>query len=164
MHSSIFTVSDYKLTDLLSSAGATIGIIIAGTIFLQFLSTKYVELSARFREMAAEYRTGKGEEPRHAPLRTQLWVYRRRLVLLNWGSCLGALELLFFWLAVLSGGLSLLKPTYRWILIVGTCGLFAGLICIGAAVALELVESILTAREIREEVADLDEGARGRAS
>ena len=36
-------VSAYKLTDLLGSAGATIGTFIGGTIFLQFLSSKYVD-------------------------------------------------------------------------------------------------------------------------
>jgi hypothetical protein len=37
-------VSDYKLTDLRSTAGATIGVITAGTIFLQFLISKYADL------------------------------------------------------------------------------------------------------------------------
>ncbi len=38
MFATILQISDYKLTDLLSAAGATIGVIIAGTIFLQFLT------------------------------------------------------------------------------------------------------------------------------
>jgi hypothetical protein len=61
----LLAVSDYKLTDLLSTAGATIGIIIAGTIFLQFVNTKYLELSGRYRELACEYRGVPGEHGRH---------------------------------------------------------------------------------------------------
>src|SRR3954447_5804691 len=103
MSQSLWDVAEYKLTDLLSAAGATIGIIIAGTIFLQFLSSKYTELSGRYRELATEYRGAEREKPRHAPLRTQIQVYRRRLVLLNRASWLGAVALLCFLLAVLVG-------------------------------------------------------------
>ena len=154
------SVSEYKLTDLLSSAGATIGVIIAGTIFLQFLSTKYTELSGRFREMAGEYRGVPGEQDRHAPLRAQIQGYRRRLVLLNWASWLGAVALLFFLSAVMAGGFSLLYPPVRAIRAVGTFGLMAGLLLIAVAVFLELVESIVARKEIGDEIADLDDEAR----
>ncbi len=49
-------ISDDKLTDLLGSAGATIGIIIAGAIFLQFMSTKAIELTTHSRELTGDYR------------------------------------------------------------------------------------------------------------
>ena len=153
----LMTVSEYKLTDLLSSAGATIGVIIAGTIFLQFLSTKYTELSGRFREMAGEYRGVSGEQDRHAPLRAQIQGYRRRLRLLNWASWLGAVALLFFLSAVMAGGFSLLYPPVRAIKAVGTFGLMAGLLLIAVAVFLELVESIVARKEIGDEIADFDD-------
>lgn len=85
----VFEVSDYKLTDLLSSAGGAIGIIIAGVVFLPFVSSKYVELAGRYREMADEYRGRESDEPRHGPLRRQTRVYHR-LRLLNRASWLGA--------------------------------------------------------------------------
>ena len=152
-------VSEYKLTDLLSSAGATIGVIIAGTIFLQFLSTKYTELAGRYREIASEYRGVDGAHGRHDPLRSQIQGYRQRLVLLNRASCLGALALLNFLTAVLAGGLSLAFPPIRAFKAVGTFGLAAGLLLIAAAVTLELVESYMARKEIWHEIADLDEEA-----
>lgn len=160
MFASITEVAEYKLTDLLSSAGATIGVIIAGTIFLQFLSTKYTELAGRLRELAGEYRGMPGEQGRHGPLRAQIQQYRTRLVLLSRASWLGAVALLCFLLAVLAGGLSMVYPPVRTIRTVGTLGLFLGLLLMTAAVALELVESIMARKEIGEEVADLDEEAR----
>src|SRR5688500_7549329 len=113
MFASITDIAEYKLTDLLSSAGATIGVIIAGTIFLQFMSTKYLELSSRYRELTKEYRGKAAEEPRHDPLRTQIRIYRCRLRLINRASWLGALALLSFLSAVLSGGLSMAYPAVR---------------------------------------------------
>lgn len=160
----IGTVAPYKLTDLLSSAGATIGIIIAGTIFLQFLSNKYTELSGRYRQLTGEYRGVKCEQNRHAPLRSQIRLYRRRLNLLNWASWTAALALQCFLLAVIAGGMSLLYPPVVAIRTLGTAGLLAGLILIGVAVGIDMVESILSRKELEEEIADLDEEARGLAS
>ena len=160
MLASLMDVAAYKLTDLLSSAGATIGVIIAGTIFLQFLSTKYTELSGRYREMAGEYRGVNSEQDRHAPLRSQIKRYRRRLRLLNRASWLGAVALLFFLAAVLAGGLSMLYPPVQWIRAMGTIGLGAGLVLMAVAVSLELVESVMARDELEVEIADLDEEAR----
>lgn len=153
-------VSEYKLSDLLSSAGATIGIIIAGTIFLQFLSTKYTELIGQLRVIASEYRGKPDDQPRHGPLQGQIRLYRRRLVLLNWAATLGAVALLSLLAAVLAGACSMVYPSLRAIKTVGTVGLVVGLIIITAAVALELAETIMARKEIFEEIADLDDQAR----
>ncbi len=156
----LMAIAEYKLSDLLSSAGATIGVIIAGTIFLQFLSTKYTELAGRLREITSEYRGVGDNHGRHAPLQSQIKGYRRRLGLLNWASCLGAVALLCFLVAVLAGGLSLAFPPVRTIKAVGTVGLLVGLLLMAAAVTLELVESILARQEIWDEICDLDEEVR----
>lgn len=150
-------IAEYKLTDLLSSAGATIGVIIAGTIFLQFLSSKFTELGERYRELTQEYRGVSGEQTRHKPLRTQIRNYRHRLVLLNRASWLAAVALLCFLAAVLAGGLSLAFPPIRAFKVVGTAGLGAGLVLVAVAVALELCESVAARREILEEISDLDD-------
>jgi len=156
----ITEVAEYKLTDLLSSAGATIGVIIAGTIFLQFLSTKYLELSSRYRELTREYRGKHADEPRHGPLRTQIRIYRKRLRLINRASWLGAIALLSFLFAVLAGGFSMAFPPVRAFKAVGTAGLFFGLVFVAAAVCVELYESILARHEVGEEIADLDDDVR----
>ena len=151
---------DYKLTDLLSTAGATIGIIIAGTIFLQFVNTKYMELAGRYRELAREYRGVPGEHGRHAPLRTLIQRYRQRLVLLNRASWLAAVALLAFLSAVLIGGLSMLFPPVVAFRTAGTGGLMGGLLLILIAVMLNLMESVMARTEIGDEIADLDDEAR----
>jgi hypothetical protein len=81
-------------------------------------------------------------------------------VLLNRASWLGAVALLCFLLAVLVGGLSMAYPPVRALKTLGTVSLFAGLFLVGAAVSLELRETVLTRREIEEEIADLDDEAK----
>ena len=160
MPTAVQEISEYKLPELLGAAGATIGVIIAGTIFLQFLSTKYTDLSARYCEMAHEYRGVAGDHNRHAPLRSKIVGYRRRLVLLNRASWLGAIALLCFLVAVMAGGLSLMYPPVRPIKYVGTIGLGLGLVLNAAAVGLELAESIMARTEIWDEISDLDDEVR----
>jgi hypothetical protein len=156
----LFSVSDYKLTELLSSAGATIGVIIAGTIFLQFMSTKYSELCSRYRELAGEYRGRQPNEPRHVPLQSEIRLYRRRLRLMNRASGLAAMALMCFLVAVLAGGMSMLYPSLRLYKFIGTAGLFLGLILIAGAVSHELAEIILSRHELGDEIADLDDPVR----
>lgn len=151
---------NYKLTDLLSTAGATIGIIIAGTIFLQFVNTKYMDLAGRYRELTSEYRGVPGEHGRHGPLRALIQHYRRRLTLLNRASWIAALALLAFLSAVLVGGLSILYPPVVAFRTAGTWSLLGGLLLIGIAVLLNLIETIMARKEIGDEIADLDDEAR----
>jgi hypothetical protein len=160
MAGSFFSVSEYKLTDLLTSSGATIGVIIAGTIFLQFMSTKYTDLCSRYRELTGEYRGRREGEPRHGPLQSQIRMYRRRLMLMNRASCLAAVALLCFLVAVLAGGMSILQPPQRAYKFIGTASLFSGLILIAAAVALGIVETVLSRHELGDEIADLDDHVR----
>lgn len=151
---------DYKLTDLLGSAGAAIGIIIAGTIFRQYLSMKYMELAGRLRELAADYRGRGDQEPRYQPLQCLIRLYGHRLFLLQWASTIGAVALLCLLTAVFTGALSLIAPASRLNKIVGTASLLLGLLLMAVAVGLELLETIGARREINNEVADLDDAAR----
>lgn len=160
MNGSWIEVADYKLTDLLSSAGATIGVIIAGTIFLNFVSSKYTELSTRYRELAGEYRGCGADAPRHGPLQSIIRLYRHRLVLMNRASLAAALALVCFLLSVLVGGLSILHPPERAFKWVGTVGLFLGLLLIGGSISLEIREIMLARHELGDEIADLDDPVR----
>ncbi len=160
MLASLLEVSDYKLTDLLSSAGATIGVIIAGTIFLQFMSAKYMDLAGRYRTLTGEYRQGNSAEGRHGMLQAQIRAFRSRLHLMNNASWIAGVSLLCFLVAVLVGGLSMVYPPVRALKAVGSIGLFIGLVLMAAAVVLQITESVLARHEIGEEAGDLDDGVK----
>jgi amino acid transporter len=150
-------IADFKLTDLLSSAGSTIGIIIASTLFLQFLSAKYGEVGGRYRALTSEYRGRQPVESRHGLLQPQIRTHRRRLRLIIWASWLAAVALLCFILSILAGGFSMAFPDTRAFLWSGTTTLLLGLVLIAIAVFLELVESVQAPQELAEEAGDLDD-------
>jgi hypothetical protein len=152
--------SGFKLIDLLSGAAATIGIIIAGTIFLGFLSSKGSELASRYRALTSEYRSGGAAEVRHGVLQGQICQYRRRLRLMNWAFWVATVALECFLASVLAGGINMVYPSLPLVTGIGVVGLFTGMVLMGIALALELFESVLSRGEIVDEVNDLDEPAR----
>jgi hypothetical protein len=157
MTGQLLAIADFKTTDLLGAAGATTGLMIAGTLFLQFLSAKYIGLYARYIQLTDEYRNGKNEEPRHGSVCAEIRIYRERLWLLSWGNWLAGLALLCLIVAVLSGGCSMAFPeelAFKWS---ATVSLGLGLVLIGAGVAIQIWESVLARHEIRREIADLDD-------
>jgi len=128
-----------------------------GVIFLQFLSSKYLELLSRYRELTKEYRKGGAG---HRLLQPQIRAYRSRLRLNMVGSWLACLAVFSFITAVIMGGVSMVFLSAAAADAVGTVTLFFGLLLIGVSVLLELVENILSRRELAEEVEDLDEPAK----
>jgi hypothetical protein len=156
----LFGFENFKVTDLFNTVGAPIGVIIAGTIFLQFLSSKYVGLFSTFAQLTKEYREHQRTAPRHTPLVTQISIYRRRLWLLCWASWMAACALLTLILPIIAGLLSLAFPEILALKKIGLYFLVAGMCLIGGGVALEFWESVVARHEIREEMADLDEEAK----
>jgi hypothetical protein len=152
----------FKLADLLGSAGATIGIIIAGVVFLQFLSARSNDVTIRYRSLAGEYRGPETGADRHNTLQEQLACYRLRLHLLLWASWFGAGALLRFLTAVAATGLSVVWMEVNAFRVLGAVAMFVGLAVMAVAVLVELVESIQSRSELGKEVADLDPAAGGR--
>ena len=125
-----------QLTDWPSSAGATIGVIIGGTIFLQFLSTKYTDLCECYRELIDECRVRRQYEPRHGSLQSEIRMYRRRLTLMHVASTLAAVALFCFLGALASGDLPTVFPSQLSYKLRGTGGVFSGLVLVAAAAAI----------------------------
>jgi len=153
----MFQVADYKLTDLLSTAGATVGIIIAAGILLGNLGAQYVAIVERFRGLASEYRGNNFSDPRRENLQTELSSYRRQILLLNWATMFVALAVVLFLISVATAGLSIVYPEVMAFRTIGTVGLLAGLLLIAVGVALQFVETFVQRQAIHKEVADFSD-------
>src|SRR3954449_13555904 len=99
-----FEIADYKLTDLLSTAGATIGIIIAGGILLGNLAAKYVAISDHYGRLADQYRGHQDSDQRRGNLQTELSCYRRQVLYLNTATMILCIGLLCFLITVADAG------------------------------------------------------------
>ncbi len=149
------TLVDYKLSDLLGIAGATIGIIIAGAILLGGLIGQYTALFERYRALTGEYRDNHASDPRRGSLQNQIANYRLQVRFLNIGSLLVSLALLLFLLTVGVASLSVMFPKDLWLRTAGTACLFGGLLLIFLAVTLQGVAIFMSRHAIGKEVADI---------
>jgi hypothetical protein len=147
----------YKLPELLSVAGATIGIVIAGAILLQGFYTRYKDLFDHYRSLTGEYRANAMSDLRRGSLKRQIASYRRCLTLLNSASVLLTLALLCFLFTVAVAGAGIVFPTIEGLRIIGTVGLFAGLLLIAVAVCISLPVIIVSRRAADQEVMDFND-------
>jgi uncharacterized BrkB/YihY/UPF0761 family membrane protein len=152
-----FTPADFKLSDMLGIAGATIGIIIAGGILLGWLTSKHIDAFARFRSLADEYRGNDKSDSRKGNLRAELASYRRQILYLNLGTILVSLAILFFLITVSVASLSVVFPRALILRTVGTGTLLVGLLLIAVGVVLAIMESTLQRWTLSKEVADFDD-------
>src|SRR4051812_3207285 len=78
--------ADYKLSDMLSIAGATIGIIIAGAILMGNVIARYIAIFERYRALTGEYRDNHFSDQRRGGLKNQICNYALQITYLHWGS------------------------------------------------------------------------------
>jgi hypothetical protein len=150
-------LADYKLTDFLSTAAGTVGLIITAGIILGNLNRKYVAVCGSFRDLAEEYRSDEPSDSRRGNLQVLLSAYRRKFAFLNYATMLVCCTLVTFLLTVWLAGLSIMLPGVVIIRTIGTAGLIVGLALLGAAVALQLADTVIQRRAMGKEIADFQD-------
>jgi hypothetical protein len=150
----MFTPADYKLSDLLGIAAATIGIIIAAGILLQFFSTRYIAIFERFRVLTGEYRANDMSDSRRSNLQSQIAYYSRQIFFLNWASICVAAGVILFLLTVATASLSVVYPKALVLRSIGTVGLMTGLFLIGVGMCLNFAEMLFQGKVVNKETAD----------
>jgi len=148
---------EFKLSELLGSAGAAVGLIIAGSIFLQCTSSRFNDLLLRFRSSTDEYRANHASDSRRPPLQAQIRMVRLRLRLMAWASWMAIGAILGLLVAMLCGGGEFLWHDNQLLKGIGAVGLALELVLIGTAAIVHLLESVFGRHEIDDESEDLDE-------
>jgi Na+/glutamate symporter len=152
----MFEMADYKLSDMLGIAGATIGIIIAGGVLLGAVVGRYSGVFDRYRSLTGELRANDSSDPRRGSLNRQVNVYRKQIVFLNYGSLCLTLALLCFLVTVGIASMSVIFPKAMILRALGTLGLFAGLLLIAVAVFLLMLDTLAERPMIVQETSDLE--------
>jgi polyferredoxin len=125
------------------AASAPVALIIATSIFLSNLTTKWWSMTGAFRSLTGEYRGAEIDGHRKDSVKRQLKLYDRRLRLLMRATLLLTLAIISFIFTVLFTGITTLFPNSA-VLQVLTVGLsFAGLAFLASSVLAELIENSL---------------------
>lgn len=144
-----------ELKDMASTAGATVGLVIATSIFLQLLTTKYIAIYDKYRVLTGEYRAGNPADPRRASLREQIAIYHKRCHRIRRASSWLIYGEFSFLGTILFACLTIVFPQVGFIKVAGACTMMVGLIAVGVGAAYELSENEISNLEVESELSDL---------
>ena len=139
-------------TSLIGAAVAPVVLISAAAILLSGYSAKYGSVSERMRDLTGEYRRADTADARKTLIKTQLLLFRRRIVAVWAASALLSFALLLFLGTVFSVIVSTHAARLGW---VGVGCLVCGLTLMVAAVSMELYEIRLARLTTDAELSDI---------
>jgi uncharacterized membrane protein len=147
---------NFELKDLLQAIGPTASLVFAAWIFLSFLESRYAACFERYRELADEYRSG-GPEHRHATVKEQIGLYRRRCEWIRLSTNIGLVSAVCLLFTLILAGLDVVFSGHAWV--AGSAAIFsiAGLLLVIIAAAMVIVENTLIGSALQAEVADIPE-------
>ena len=146
------------LSDIAGTAGATVGLVIATSIFLQMLTTKFISIFERYRGLTGELRGLKDDDgQRRQSLREQITLYQRRSHYIRIASCILTYTEFAFLGTIILASLSVLWPDQVFLQVLGGITMAGGLIGIGVAAGLEISENRLSRAAIESELKDFSD-------
>jgi hypothetical protein len=147
---------NFELKDLLEAIGPTASLVFAAWIFLSFLESRYVACFERYRELANEYRSG-GPEDRHASVKAQVRLYRRRCEWIRLSTNIGLVSAVLLLFTLIFAGLNVVFSGHSWLPAGAAVCSIVGLLLVVIAAAIVIIENTLIGSALRAEVADIPE-------
>jgi hypothetical protein len=150
-------VADLDISRFVGAASAPVALIIATSIFLSNLTTKWWAMTGVYRALSGEYRgSHEHADSRSVNVRTQLECYSRRLALLMRATLLLTLAILAFILTVIFTGINMIFPKNPPLEYLTVAMSFCGLLLLATSVVAELVENEIGKRIGPLETGDFD--------
>ncbi|MBX9622910.1 MAG: DUF2721 domain-containing protein [Gemmataceae bacterium] len=151
------TLPDIDLPKVAGAAASAVGLIIASTILVSFVSTRYTSALERYTDLTDGFRGYQDRNKRREALREQVRQYRRRLRLLSWASELLCWVMICAVVTVVAAGVSMVFPGHRGLDLAGAFTLLLTLSLDVVAIGLVVAETRIDRRAVEAEAMDLDE-------
>jgi hypothetical protein len=168
------TLPEIDLPKVAGVAGSAVGLIIATTIMLSWVTARYVPASDRYRALTGELRGFNDHNRRRQSLRGQIEVYRRRLLAMSRACCLLCWVMVCAVATILLASVAIALPpehlppgggeAMRWVSAAGAATLAVALLLDLGAVGCAIYENRIDRRAIDDEVMDIDEVSGGEAA
>jgi hypothetical protein len=142
------------IQNIASTIGATIGLVIACSIFLQMITTKFIAVFDRYRALTGEYRDQGPAGKRKESLEKQIDIYYRRCHKLRLASDFVTYSEFAFVATIIFSGLGTALPNSLTIKILASATLLLGLAGLTISAWLEASENNLNKYIIDTELHD----------
>lgn len=145
------------LKDIAGTAGATVGLVIACSIYLQTLTSRFADTLNRYLTLCGERRGGQLSAERRRSVDAQIALNRGRCTDIQRATYLLGLGELSFLSTIVMASLSIVLPQVHTLAFVGSGTMGAGLLAIATAVVLDLRQQHVITEDLELESADLPE-------
>jgi hypothetical protein len=142
---------------VVSVAQAPVSLVIATSIFLHMLTSRYVPMYDRLRALTDEYRRNPEKDSRRSSIRQQISVYDKRIKALQKASMWLNWAVVCFLGTVGASGASIVYPEVTVLPLAGIATMAGGLLLILGAVGCELYENRLSSLALRTELFEFPE-------
>ena len=148
---------EFTLPDLFKAIGPTASIIFAAWIFMGFLQSRYDAAVERYREMIGKFRDVDQTRDRRGNAKDQIMRYKRRCELMNYACVTGLISAIMLLLTLIAGALDVIAPGFAILKYISAGAALLGFTLVIAAAALVIVESVISFRQLSEELLDVPE-------
>ena len=149
------------ISSIFKALGPAASIIFAAWIFMGFLQTRYDSAVDRYRALIGQYRKGDISDGRRSNLTDEILVYKRRCELMNVASVVGIVSAIILILALIFGEFALVFPHQDVAKYLAAASALIGLVLVIVASTIVILESTIIHRQLRSELMDVPELARG---
>jgi hypothetical protein len=148
---------------LVSAAQAPVSLIIATSIFLHMLTSRYVPMIERFRRLTEEFRKLQGEGERYDSLRRQIELQAQRIRASHFASRCLSLGVISFVITLVASGASIIYPKVFWVRGIGLLSMGLGLVLLVMATCYELYQDSLSNTVLSIELSEFRDLCKPRA-
>jgi hypothetical protein len=148
---------DFQLKDILTAIGPTASIVFAAWISVTVLQERYTAAFQRYRSLIQECRDGHVSGDRHANVREQVLLYKRRFEMMGRAINLGLLAAILLITTLIGGALNVVFPNWPVVQGLSTGCAMVGFILVILAAVLVIRENSIVKRALAAELLDLPE-------
>lgn len=144
------------LKDIAGTAGATVGLVIACSIYLQTLTSRFADTMNRYQTLCAEHRGTTPSAKRRRCVEAQIALNRGRCTDIQRATQILGVGELCFLATIVFTSLSVTLPKVAILALTGSITMLGGLLLVGAAVILDLRQQRVITTDLQLEGTDLE--------
>jgi hypothetical protein len=150
-------MNDIDINDILKAVGAGAAVIFAAWIFMGFLQQRYDAAIDRYREMIGRHRAGDLSDERRGHARDTILLYKRRCDLMNYAFQIGLVSAVGFLLSLILAEVNAIFRSATLLAYVSVACMLFGFILVIIAALLVMAESMISKRQVEEELLDISD-------
>ena len=146
---------EFATKDLLDAVGPPAALVFAAWIYMSFLQERYLSAFSTYRALISGYREKDMSAKRHADIKQQIAIYKRRCEIMKLATNIGLIAAIFLILTLIVAAFDVMFPSLAFLKYVVSACAIVGLILVIAGALLVMQENSMVQQALDSELADI---------